>query len=226
MKVAAVVPAYNEERWIGPVLECLSSSNTVDEIIVVCDGSTDNTCEKAAGYSRVKAIKLPQNMGKGGAMVAGAKASDAEIIMFFDGDLIGLKPSHVEALVRPVLDGKADMAIGAFRGGRLRTDWAQRIAPYISGQRAMRREDFLEIPDLESTRFGVEVAIGRFARYRKFNIAMVPIMGVTHPMKEEKVGYLRGTVARLKMYWDIMKLTLNLQSRKSKVESQKVNADL
>lgn len=211
MKVAAIVPAYNEENRICSVLQALAQSSCIDEVIAVCDGSTDGTYEAAAGHNGARAIKLPKNVGKGGAMVAGAKCTDADIIAFFDADLVGLTPPHVEALVRPMLDGGSDMCVGIFKQGRRCTDWAQKIAPYISGQRAIRREDLLSIPDLENTRFGVEVALSRYARSRGFHATMVPFIGVTHPMKEEKLGLLRGVVARWKMYWDIFKLILSAQ---------------
>ena len=207
MRVAAVVPAYNEERWVIPVLKTLTQSSVIHDVILVSDGSTDGTYEAAAGYDGVKAIKLPENVGKGGAMVAGAKhAEEADILAFFDADLIGLTPSHVEALLQPVLDGKADMTIGIFKGGRPRTDWAQSIAPYISGQRAIRRKDFLSVPGLEGARYGAEIAVGRHARSIGLVTALVPLVGVTHPMKEEKLGWLRGTLSRAKMYWEILKL--------------------
>lgn len=206
MKVAAVVPAHNEERRIGRVLKALTDAAAIDEIIVVSDGSTDGTYKAAVGHDGVKALSLSENVGKGGAMVAGANGTDADFIAFFDADLIGLTPSHVEALVRPVLDGASDMSIGVFRQGRRCTDWAQRITPYISGQRTIRREDFLSVPGLETTRFGVEVALGRYARSKRFNTVLVPLPGVTHPMKEEKLGVFSGVAARWRMYWDILKL--------------------
>lgn len=208
MKAAAIVPAYNEERRIKLVLNTLAQSPSIGDIIVVSDGSTDGTYEAAAGHNGAKAIKLPQNVGKGGAMVAGAKCTDADVIAFFDADLVGLTPLHVEALVQPVLDGRSDMSIGVFKQGRRCTDWAQKIAPYISGQRAIRREDFLSAPGLEGTRYGVEVSLCRYARSRGLNTVMVPLPGVTHPMKEEKLGLLRGVIARWKMYWDILKLVV------------------
>lgn len=206
MKVAAVVPAYNEESRIGVVLNTLKCSTTIDEIIAVSDGSADNTYEAAKAVDGIKVINLPENLGKGGAMLAGAKSTDAEIIAFFDADLIGLTPEHVDALIRPVVEGSADMSIGIFQAGRKWTDWAQKIAPYISGQRALLRSKFLDVPGLNEVRFGVEIAIGRYARENGLQTIRVPFAGVTHPLKEEKLGFIPGAAARAKMYWEIMKL--------------------
>ncbi len=225
MKLTVVVPAYNEGERLRGVLGVLQECAVVDDIIVVSDGSTDNTCDVARSYNGVTAFQLPHNVGKGGAMVAGAKRATSEFIAFLDADLIGLTPSHVEALVSPVLSGEVDMTIGIFKGGRPRTDWAQVIAPFISGQRALSRDEFLSIPGLDEARYGVEVAITRHIRDRGLAIRTVALMGMTHPMKEEKIGYIRGTGARMTMYWEIMKMVCSWQGRKSKVESRKLKVE-
>lgn len=208
MKATAVVPAYNEAGRIGAVIECLIHCACIDEIVVVSDGSTDGTADVASSYPHVNVVRLETNRGKGGAMFAGARATQSEIIVFLDADLIGLTSAHVDALVTPVSNGEADMSIGVFRGGRRCTDWAQKITPYISGQRALLRDTFLSVSGLEDARYGVEVSLGRFARIRGLKIVMVPFPGVTHPMKEEKLGFARGVISRAKMYWEIVKLLM------------------
>ena len=85
-------------------------------------------------------IELKRNVGKGGAMIAGVKATKADIVCFVDADLAGLTGAHIDAIIKPVLEGRCDMCIGVFRGGEYWSDMAQKISPYISGQRAMRRE--------------------------------------------------------------------------------------
>lgn len=226
MTLSVIVPAYNEGERLCAVLEVLQHCAFVDRIIVVDDGSTDNTCEVARSYDGVTTIQLPHNMGKGAAMVAGARQATGEFVAFLDADLLGMTPAHIEALVAPVLSRDADMTIGIFKGGRPRTDWAQVIAPFISGQRTLRRDEFLSIPGLEETRYGVEVAITRHIRGRGLSIRPVTLDGMTHPMKEEKIGYIRGTISRMAMYWDILRMVCSPQNRKSKAESSNVNAKL
>ncbi|MBA3725383.1 MAG: glycosyltransferase family 2 protein [Armatimonadetes bacterium] len=202
MKVAAVIPAFNEEHRIARVLHAVAQSKLIDDVIVVSDGSTDDTALVAGRLPGVTVLDLPANLGKGGAMCAGVEYSDADVIVFFDADLIGLRAKHVDSLVAPVLHG-ADMAIGIFRRGKFWSDAAQVISPYISGQRALRREIIEQIPWLAEVRMGVEVAINRMARRRHLKIKRVVLDGVTHTSKEQKFGLMKGTAQRAKMYAEI-----------------------
>jgi len=198
MKTAAIIPAYNEERTIGAIIEAVSQVPLICETIVVSDGSTDNTAQVARSYN-AKVIELAENMGKGGAMAVGVNQTDADIVLFLDADLVGLQPHHVVDLVLPVADGRAEMTVGVFEHGRLATDLAQLIAPYLSGQRAVKKSH------LELTRFGVEVALTRFAKTAGISVAEVELKDMTHIMKEEKLGVFRGFLARIRMYWEIAK---------------------
>jgi glycosyltransferase involved in cell wall biosynthesis len=208
MRVAAVIPAYNEEATIGDVVSTLREVDLVDEIVVVSDGSTDRTGEvaRAAG---ARVIEHKENQGKAGAMKTGFDATPAPYILFLDADLIGLTPAHVRALLRPVLAGEADMAVGVFDDGRLATDLAQVVAPYLSGQRAVRRQVLEEMfaiePDADLCRFGIEVALTRHVNHRGYKVVEVPLEEMSHRMKEEKLGLVKGMAARLKMYYEILK---------------------
>jgi glycosyltransferase involved in cell wall biosynthesis len=204
LRVAAILPAFNEEGRITPVLEAMTRAPELSEIWVVSDGSTDRTYETAAAVPGVRAIRLPENRGKGAAMTAGALLATADALLFIDADLQGLQPEHIADLVRPVLCGEAEMSVGIFHGGRFLTDLAQRLAPHISGQRCILRSSFLRARHVSELRYGVEMALYRHAQAEGLRIASVPLAGITHPMKEEKIGLLRGSVARTRMYYEVI----------------------
>lgn len=204
MRVAAIVPAYNEEKTIGEVLEVLLQCTIITEIHVVSDGSKDHTAEVARKYP-VHVLELEANVGKGGAMKAGAQQTDCEVLLFIDADLVGLHCRHIEAILEPVLSGVTPMSIGVFSEGRLSTDLAQKIAPSLSGQRAVKKELFESVPKLEHSRYGVEVALTRYAEQQGVEIVAVPLPALSQVMKEEKQGLAKGFWARLKMYWDIIR---------------------
>ena len=208
-KVAAVIPAHNEERRIGGVIDALKRSEAVDQLIVVSDGSTDRTYEIAKRDPFVQAFQLPHNRGKGGAMYAGAIQAQADWLLFLDADLMGLSSSHIYRLLAPIRDGEADMAVGIFMGGRFLTDLSQKIMPAITGQRVVSRDFFLSIPDIQHVRYGVETAIGFHARRQGLRISRVELSGVTHPLKEEKLGTLRGGAARFRMYYEMGKYAVH-----------------
>jgi len=201
--IAAVVPAYNEEERIGGVIDAIRQSGVADQLIVVSDGSTDRTYEIARKDRGVEAYQLSQNLGKAGAMFMGALRARTDCILFLDADLMGLTPDHVHRLVHPIRERQADMAVGTFCGGRFLTDLAQTIAPAITGQRVVSRDFFLSLPGISDVRYGVEMAIGFHARRQGLRISNVVLHGVTHPMKEEKLGPLKGSLARLKMYYEM-----------------------
>jgi glycosyltransferase involved in cell wall biosynthesis len=220
LRAAAIIPAYNEAGRIGDVLRAIAASRLVDEIVVVTDGCTDSTAEEARGVAArlpnlvdrsltLRVFELEANLGKGGAMVHGAHHTDAEVLLFLDADLIGLKPTHVDDLLAPMLgENPADMALGLFgatRGGLFGwwLGFCHRKVAAITGQRAIRRDVFLAIPDLTRSRFGVEIAITRYVHAWKLRTLGVWLHDVTHPIKEEKIGLLRGMRHRLNMYCEI-----------------------
>ncbi|WP_352419640.1 glycosyltransferase family 2 protein [Proteiniborus sp.] len=203
--VTVVIPAYNEEKTIGEVIKVVKKVNLVDKIIVVSDGSIDKTVDIALKHE-VEILELENNVGKGGALSRGVNATYSEIILFLDADLIGLKEQHIIDLLIPVLNHEVDMTIGVFSNGRLTTDLAQKVAPYLSGQRAIKRYIFENIPNIDITRYGVEIALTKYVMSHGIKSKEIMLENLTHVMKEEKLGIVKGFASRMKMYWDIVKM--------------------
>jgi polyisoprenyl-phosphate glycosyltransferase len=104
------------------------------------------------------------------------------------------------------------MSVGLFENGRVATDLAQKMAPYLSGQRAVRREVLEMVDHMAISRFGVEVAITQLAEARNIPITEVQLRDLTHVTKEEKLGVLKGFAARMKMYWEIVRWFAKIDS--------------
>ncbi len=215
--VTVIVPAYDEQETIASVVAVLVDHPLVDEVIVVSDGSSDGTAENARSAG-ARVVELPENMGKGAAMQTGLSVSSADIVLFLDADLIGLRPEHVDHMLMPLIEGEVQMTVGVFEGGRGATDFAQQIAPFLSGQRALRRNVLDDIDDMAESGYGVEMALTRYMRRHHANVAEVVLQDLTHRMKEEKRGLVKGFAARMKMYWEIAKLLPDLprDSRETK----------
>jgi polyisoprenyl-phosphate glycosyltransferase len=213
MDAIAIIPAYNEEKTVGQVIAVLKESPLIKKVIVVSDGSTDNTVDVSKSYG-VEVVELSENIGKGGALKAGLDNSKAEVVLFLDADLIGLTQKHVHNLLEPVMNDQADMTIGIFEKGRIATDFAQKMAPHLSGQRALKFSLLEQISDLDVARFGVEVALNRFMESSKIRVKDVVLQDMSHVMKEEKMGVWKGMAARMKMYWEIIKYLTRVDSLK------------
>ncbi|HLJ60838.1 MAG TPA: glycosyltransferase [bacterium] len=191
-RVAAIIPACNEERTSGEVVGTVARSPLVDDVIVVNDGSRDATMETTRRRA-ARVIALHANQGKGGATAVGLAATNAQIIPLLDGDLVGLTTRHVEDLLQPVLAGTAEVCVG-----QIQRDLMQTRFPNFSGLRALRRAVLENISHLENTGFRIEIAVSRHARISGLCTCPAPIDHLTHVLKQEKHGVLPGHVGKLK----------------------------
>lgn len=114
-RILAIVPAYNEEHSITKVIEDLKSIQLPLDILIVNDGSTDNTSIVARQTGNVKVIDLTLNLGIGGAVQTGfiyACQNNYDIAIQFDGDAQHVA-CEIEKIVMPVISGEADVVIGS-----------------------------------------------------------------------------------------------------------------
>ena len=114
MKVMVVVPAYNEEKDIYKVVASIKEYHPEIDVVVVNDGSKDNTCFEAKRAGAF-VIDLPQNLGIGGAVQTGylyGKRNDYDVVIQIDGD--GQHdPKDISRLVEVIENKEADMVIGS-----------------------------------------------------------------------------------------------------------------
>ncbi|MCR4419857.1 MAG: glycosyltransferase family 2 protein [Clostridia bacterium] len=206
MRIGAVVPAYNEGPRLGRVLEVLSKVTWLKRVVVVNDGSGDDTGEVARRYP-VFLVEHGRNLGKGAALQTGlARLRDMEAVLFLDADLVGLREKHLRVLLEPLLRRRdLGMVVGTFRGGRWHVDLQQRYFSVLNGQRALSRRFLDCLPDLSWSRWGVEVLLNSFAAHAGVPFTEVFLDGLTHVIKEEKFGPLLGFGLRLKMYHEVLR---------------------
>jgi glycosyltransferase involved in cell wall biosynthesis len=205
MTATVLIPAYNEEATIAKVVRVAKEAGF--PVVVADDGSKDRTAQEAE-RAGAKVVRLGENRGKGGAIAEGLKAVATPLVLLLDADLLGLKPEHLHALLAPVARGEAEMTVGVFRGGRLSTDLAMRLTPFLSGQRALATEALKGVPGLAGARYDLELLLTRHARARGWRVRYLPLPGVSQVMKEEKRGLLKGFLHRLRMYWEILRYRL------------------
>lgn len=119
-----VVPCYNEEATIKELLTRVIESPWVAEVIVVDDGSSDNTLSVARGVSdpRIRILEQPHNMGKGAALRRGFREATADFVVVQDADL-EYDPADYGQLLEYLVSGKADVVFGS----RFMTDRPHRV---------------------------------------------------------------------------------------------------
>ena len=205
MTATVLIPAYNEEATIQRVVGVAREAGF--PVVVADDGSQDGTAQKAR-EAGAKVVRLGENRGKGGAIAEGLKAVETPFVLLLDADLLGLRPEHLHALLEPVAQGQAEMTVGVFQGGRLSTDWAMRLTPFLSGQRALRTADLKGVPGLERARYDLELLLTRHAKAQGWRVRYLPLPGVSQVMKEEKRGLLPGFLHRMRMYREILRYYL------------------
>jgi glycosyltransferase involved in cell wall biosynthesis len=195
MKSSIVICTYNEEKTIANVVMAACKFNPENEVIVVDDGSTDNTekilIELTHQYS-FRYERLDQNMGKSWAMVHGVEKSENEIILFFDADVSNIKKEHFDALLTPILKNEADMVLG--QPSETLIDY--KINPFkpLSGQRALRKREIVSIlNDIRDIRFGIETYLNLYYQAQGKRIKYILLKGLKHPTKYEKTTPVKAT---------------------------------
>lgn len=136
-RISIVIPAYNEERFIGTLLERIKAVDIAPlgfdrEIIVVDDCSKDRTAEIVAGVPDVTLVKLPVNGGKGRAVREGIARASGELILIQDADL-EYDPEDYKPMLRALRDSGADIVYGS-RYMNTGKHAQQSLAAYLGGR--------------------------------------------------------------------------------------------
>lgn len=171
--ISVIIPVYNEERTISSIVEIVRTWAKANEIIVVNDGSTDKTASAVSQFNgSTRLIDRKINKGKGFSLAQGVRASSGEIIMFLDGDVVGLTHKDLESMLRPVLQGRTDMVIGVTNCWGVGS-----FEPYnsINGERVLKRSAIINhLKDFESVGNGVEFVINDIHKNKRVKTIKLP----------------------------------------------------
>lgn len=197
--VTAIVPCFNEADRIEEVLSILTKVKLFNEIIVVDDGSTDDTFEKVKKFP-VQYLRNSKNQGKASAMNRGVQTSTGDILFFCDADLKGLQPEIIEEIVRPVIEEKTDMFIG-MRANKLQH--LTKFSALLSGERALNRDLWEKLPDYYKKKFRIEIGLNKYAQHYGKGYQYKKFENYFQTMKEVKYGVFDGFRRRILMFWDV-----------------------
>ena len=209
MKISVVIPTFNEAQAIGEAVRAVPADR-VHDIIVVDNGSTDNTA-KQASLSGARVIFEPRP-GYGSACLAGAKAAaGADLIVFLDGDRSD-DPAELEAVSSPVADNRADLVIGSrIKGvlekgamplhGRLGNRFIVFLLRLLYGVnitdigsfRAIKPQSLFDL-DMQQMTYGWPVEMVVKAARKGLRIQSVPVNYRRRIGKSKVTGTIRGTL--------------------------------
>ena len=221
VRVAAIVPAYNEEATLTEVLSVLKATPKIDEILVVSDGSTDRTVDIARSMG-LRTIHLRQNQGKGRAMAIGVAHTDAETLLFVDGDILNLTVDLMSRLIEPVLSGASGMNVGIRHRGRPINAIQDRTGPLLSGIRCLRREVFEAVPESHLEGFAIETGLNWACRQLGRRTTTTVMYNLKHLVKEKKRGLVKGVRARFEMFGAVFGAYLVLQLKQPPLRTEDV----
>jgi glycosyltransferase involved in cell wall biosynthesis len=193
-KTVAIIPAYNEARFIASVV--LVASKYVDVVIVVDDGSNDATAELAT-RSGALVLRHETNRGKGAALNTGfqkARELGATAVTLLDGDGQH-RPDDIPRMIKPILDGESDMVVGSrFLDLKSEIPFYRLIGQSVvttvtgiassvsstdswSGYRAFSRRA-IEVIHFREGGWGVDPEFQFLAREHNLNVSEVPIIAI------------------------------------------------
>lgn len=219
-KVIAVIPAYNEQAYISDVVT--RARKYVSGVIVVDDGSSDHSAEVAL-TAGANVIKHNTRRGAGATTRTGFEAAlkdGADIIVTLDGDGQH-NPDEIPQVIAPVIEGRADLAIGSrFLGGKTNIPRyrkfgidvitflynfgsTRKVADAQSCFRAHSRR-LLEAINITENGFGFSVQVLIQARRLGFSITEVPVSCLYHPHGSSMNPLTHG----LGVAWNVIRLRL------------------
>ena len=223
-QLSIVIPAYNEERFIGTLLEQirrvdLAPLGLTKEVIVVDDCSRDRTSEVVRGFPEVRLHRQAANGGKGQAVRQGIAMSTGELLIIQDADL-EYDPTDYVPMLQAFLSGQADIVYGSRYMGRGRHE-NQSLAAYLGGRslslacvlatgryltdtvtayKLFRRKDLAAL-DLQSTGFELDHEITARMLARGLRIVEVPIAYAPRSREEGKKIGLRDWFIALRTFY-------------------------
>lgn len=224
MTLSVVIPAYNEERFIGTLLERiravdLSEFGLDTEVIVVDDCSTDRTADIVGKDPGARLIRMPKNGGKGRAVRAGIAAATGDYLIIQDADL-EYDPRDYVPMLRALLARRGDVVYGsrylgrgkhanqswgAYLGGRSLSVIAwlftgRWLTDTVTAYKLFSRADLASLP-LETSGFELDHEITSRMAARGRRIVEVPIQYMPRSREEGKKIGARDWVRAFRTFW-------------------------
>ena len=207
-KYSCVITAFNEAKRINNVLGVVTRIENIDEVIVVDDGSNDNTPSVIkSNFPQVKLIIHEVNRGKVEAVRTGVNASKNNNLLLLDADLIGLVSSEIEKALDIFENDDLDCLVMLTEADKY-NKLIRKIfkgTSYVAGDRIIKKE-ILEnvLKDRLLKNYGLEIAENKYLFKTNCKVVRFQLSAVDLG-KNSKYGVVKGTIGEIKMWRDIFK---------------------
>jgi len=224
--ISIIVPVYNEEKTIEKLLGMVKNMEVPleKEIIVINDGSKDQSLEALKKINGIKLLSHNQNLGKGAAIKTGLANCSGDIIAIQDADL-EYNPNQIPDLIKPILENETEIVYGSRLLNKKNKNWEipthyiankalSLLATILYGYKITDVETCYKIftknvkncINLELNDFGFEIEFTAKACKNGFKIKEVPINYTPRPYSEgKKINWRDG----VKAFWYLLKFGLS-----------------
>ncbi|MFH1971891.1 MAG: glycosyltransferase family 2 protein [archaeon] len=197
--ITCIIPAWNEGKNIKRVLKTVTTFPHFNEIIVVDDGSEDNTSQEVKKFPKVRLIQHEKNKGKTAAVLTGIKKSRGELIVLIDADLIKLSHENISKMIYLILNKEYDMTILDRQGDREAIWGWTNGARFFGGERAFWREDFEKITVPEESGYLLEIIMNLYYIENNKKIKTIYCKNLKTVHQYQKIGKIKGYYSYIKM---------------------------
>ena len=209
--ISVIIPAYNEEKWIATTISSILESGFPCEVLVVDDGSTDQTPQIIEGFGAdIQVITHEINKGKGAAIVSALRKSSGEIVVFCDAHLLGLNQYHLLSLVLPLIYSPVKVVLGECVPERISLARVFSPTMILTGQRAYYKKDLLPLaPEMEGLGYGLETFL--FNQFSRDETAVALLRGLVHLVKKDTSSPKAATLAYLREVREILDTLVSIE---------------
>lgn len=229
--ISVIIPVYNEENSIKEVIERIPNHQNY-EIIIVDDGSTDNTLQKVEEIKdkSIRVVKHDKNLGYGAAILSGIKHADGDIIVTMDSDGQH-NPEEIPNIIMPLLNDSADIVVGSRYLGKcyfkipLITKIAEIVIKSVlwllygqiihnnqNGFRAFSRKTLKIFDQLRYTGMGFTTEILFCSAFNGYKIKEIPIIANSRKHGNSYVKYLKTmkSILSLMLYYFLRRIHIDV----------------